>query len=127
MKTVEGLYYSNDHEWVKVEGDKALIGITDHAQHSLGEIVYVELPDVDDEFEREDSFGVVESVKTASDILMPLSGTIIEVNEKLEDSPELVNEDAFESWFIKIDIKDKSELDDLMDKEAYEKFCNEEE
>ncbi|NBI06744.1 glycine cleavage system protein GcvH [Senegalia massiliensis] len=127
MKTVEGLYYSSDHEWVKVEGNKALIGITDHAQHNLGEIVYVELPEVDDELEKEESFGVVESVKTASDIYMPVSGTVIEVNEELEDSPELVNEDAFGSWFIKVEMADNAKLDDLMDKEDYEKFCAEEE
>jgi glycine cleavage system H protein len=127
MKTVEGLYYSSDHEWVKVEGNKALIGITDHAQHNLGEIVYVELPEVDDELEKEESFGVVESVKTASDIYMPVSGTVIEVNEELEDSPELVNEDAFGSWFIKVEMADNTKLDDLMDKEDYEKFCAEEE
>ncbi|WP_130807230.1 glycine cleavage system protein GcvH [Senegalia massiliensis] len=127
MKTVEGLYYSSDHEWVKVEGNEALIGITDHAQHNLGEIVYVELPEVDDELEKEESFGVVESVKTASDTYMPVSGTVIEVNEELEDSPELVNEDAFGSWFIKVEMSDNTELDDLMDKEAYEKFCAEEE
>jgi len=127
MKTLEGLYYSSDHEWVKVEGNEALIGITDHAQHNLGEIVYVELPEVDDELEKEESFGVVESVKTASDTYMPVSGTVIEVNEELEDSPELVNEDAFGSWFIKVEMSDNTELDDLMDKEAYEKFCAEEE
>ncbi|MGO1368301.1 MAG: glycine cleavage system protein GcvH [Senegalia sp. (in: firmicutes)] len=127
MKIVEGLYYSTDHEWVKVEGENALIGITDHAQHNLGEIVYVELPEEDDDFEKEESFGVVESVKTASDILAPVSGTVVEINEKLEDSPELVNEDAFESWFIKIKLNDKSELDELMDSKAYEKFCAEEE
>lgn len=127
MKIVKEFYYSEDHEWVKVEEGMAFIGLTDHAQSKLGEIVYVELPEVDDQLGKGDSFGVVESVKTASDCYMPISGDIIEINEKLEDSPEFVNEDPFNNWLIKVEIKDKSEIDDLMNAESYEKFCDEEE
>lgn len=127
MEIVKEFYYSEDHEWVKVEEGMAFIGLTDHAQSKLGEIVYVELPEVDDQLDKGDSFGVVESVKTASDCYMPISGEIIEINEKLEDSPEFVNEDPFNNWLIKVEIKDKSEIDDLMNAESYEKFCDEEE
>lgn len=127
MKTVEGLLYSNDHEWVKVEGNKAYIGITDYAQHALGEIVYIELPEVDDEFEKGDVFGVVESVKAASDSYLPVSGKVVEVNEALEDSPELVNEDAFANWILQVELSDESELDGLMSAEEYKEFCDKEE
>ncbi|WFD08909.1 glycine cleavage system protein GcvH [Tepidibacter hydrothermalis] len=126
MKIVEGIYYSKDHEWIKVEGDKACIGITDYAQHALGEIVYVEMPEVDDELDSGDAFSVIESVKAASDAYMPLSGTVIEINEELEDSPELLNSSPYESWILKVKISDLSELDSLMNHEDYKAFCESE-
>ncbi len=123
MKIVEGLYYSKDHEWVKVEGEKAYIGITDYAQHALGEIVYVEMPEVDDEIGAGDAFGVIESVKAASDSFLPISGKVVEINEELEDSPELLNEKPFESWILAVEMSEKSELEGLMDSKEYEEFC----
>jgi glycine cleavage system H protein len=127
MATVkEGLYYSESHEYVKVEGNIGYIGITDYAQHALGNVVYVDLPDVDDEVTAGEEFGAVESVKAASDIISPVSGTIIEVNEALDDEPELLNKDAFGNWIIKVELSDKSELDGLMDAKAYEAFCENE-
>jgi glycine cleavage system H protein len=126
MKVLKNLFYSNDHEWVKVKGDKAYIGITDFAQHSLGSIVYVELPEVDEEFSAGDIFGTVESVKAASDMYIPIDGTVVEVNEALVDDPTLVNEDAFENWMIVVEMSDKSQLDDLLSAEAYEEFCSKE-
>ncbi|SCG81635.1 Glycine cleavage system H protein [Proteiniborus sp. DW1] len=127
MKIVEGLLYSNDHEWIKVEGNEATIGITDFAQHKLGEIVYVELPQVDDELSKGDVFSVVESVKAASDSYLPVSGKIIEVNEDLEGEPGLLNEDPYANWIAKIELSNESELEELMDAEAYEDFCSKEE
>jgi glycine cleavage system H protein len=126
MKVLEGLLYSNDHEWIKVEGNEAYIGITDHAQHQLGEIVYVELPQVDDELNAGDVFGVIESVKAASDSYLPISGKVVGVNEALDDSPQLINEDPYANWVVKIEIADKSELENLMDAKAYEDFCSKE-
>ena len=120
---IEGLYYSESHEYVKVEGNIGYIGITDYAQHALGNVVYVDLPDVDDEVTAGEEFGAVESVKAASDIISPVSGTIIEVNEALDDEPELLNKDAFGNWIIKVELSDKSELDSLMGAKAYEAFC----
>jgi len=122
-KVIEGLYYSESHEYVRVEGDMAYIGITDYAQHALGNVVYVDLPEVDDEVSAGEEFGAVESVKAASDIIAPISGTIVEVNDALDDQPELLNQDAFENWIIKVEMSDKSELDALMDAKAYEAFC----
>ena len=122
-KVIEGLYYSESHEYVKVEGDFGFIGITDYAQHALGNVVYVDMPDVDDEVTAGEEFGAVESVKAASDLYSPVSGTVVEVNEALEDTPELINKDAFENWIIKVELSDKSELDGLMDAKAYEAFC----
>ena len=122
-KVIEGLYYSESHEFVKVESDVAYIGITDYAQHALGNVVYVDLPEVDDEVTAGEEFGAVESVKAASDIIAPVSGTIVEVNEALDDQPELLNQDAYENWIIKVELSDKSELDALMDAAAYEEFC----
>ena len=122
-KVIEGLYYSESHEYVRVEGDFGFIGITDYAQNALGNVVYVDLPDVDDEFEAGEEFGAVESVKAASDLYSPVSGTVVEVNEALEDQPELINQDAFENWIIKVELSDKSELDGLMDAKAYAAFC----
>jgi glycine cleavage system H protein len=126
MKVIDGYYYTKNHEWVKVENEEALIGVSDYAQHAMGQIVYVELPEIDDEFQQEDSFSVVESVKAASDIYIPISGRVIEVNEALEDEPELVNEDPYENYICKIKISDKSELDNLMDANEYTAFCEEE-
>ena len=125
-KVIEGLYYSESHEYVKVEGDFAYVGITDYAQHALGNVVYVDMPEVDDEVEADEDFGAVESVKAASDLISPISGTVVEVNEALEDKPELLNEDAFENWIMKVQMSDKSELDALMDAAAYEELCSKE-
>ena len=122
-KVLEGLYYSESHEYVRVEGDYGFIGITDYAQSALGNVVYVDMPEVDDEVTAGEEFGAVESVKSASDLMSPVSGTVVEVNEALEDQPELVNEDAYENWIIKVELSDKAELDALMDAAAYEAFC----
>lgn len=122
-KTIEGLYYSESHEWVKVDGNVAVIGITDYAQHALGDLSYVDMPEVDDEIETGEEFGAVESVKAASDLYSPVSGTVIEINEALEDAPELLNEDAFENWIIKVEMSNPSELEALMDAAAYEQMC----
>lgn len=122
-KVIEGLYYSESHEYVKVEGNYGFIGITDYAQHALGNVVYVDLPEVDELVTAGEEFGAVESVKAASDLNAPVSGTIIEVNDALEDKPELVNEDPYGNWIIKVELSDKSELDALMDAEAYAEFC----
>ena len=124
-KVIEGLYYSESHEWVKVEGAYGYIGITDYAQHALGNIVYVDMPDVDDEVEKEAEFGAVESVKAASDLISPVSGNVVEVNEALEDQPELLNQDAYANWIIKVELSDPAELDSLMDAKAYEAICKE--
>ncbi|MDD3705481.1 MAG: glycine cleavage system protein GcvH [Clostridiaceae bacterium] len=126
METKSGLFYSQDHEWVKVEGNKAYIGITDYAQHALGEIVYVELPTVGDELNAGDVFGVIESVKAASDSYIPVSGKVLEVNEALSDSPQLVNEDPYGSWIVVVEITDKADLDDLMNEQEYQEFCEKE-
>lgn len=127
MKLLENLKYSKDHEWVKVEGNKAYIGITDFAQHSLGDIVFVELPEVDSEFAEGEVFGVVESVKAASDIYMPISGKVVKANEDLVDSPELVNEDSYKNWMIVVEITNEEELNNLLDSKAYEELCGKEE
>ena len=120
MATVmEGLYYAESHEYVKVEGEFGYVGITDDAQHELGNVVYVDMPEVDDEVTAGEEFGAVESVKAASDLLSPVSGTVVEVNEELEDQPEKINEDAFGNWIIKVKLSDPSELDNLMDAQAY--------
>jgi len=122
-KVIEGLYYSESHEYVRVEGDFGFVGITDYAQHALGNVVYVDMPEVDDEVTAGEEFGAVESVKAASDLISPVSGTVVEVNEALEDEPELLNKDAFENWIIKVELTDKTELDKLMDAAAYEAIC----
>lgn len=122
-KTVEGLYYSESHEWVKVEGNVAIVGITDFAQHAMGDLSYVDMPEVDDELEAGEEFGAVESVKAASDLFSPVSGTVIEINEELEDAPELLNQDAFENWIMKVEMNNPSELEALMDAAAYEAMC----
>lgn len=120
---MEGLYYSESHEYVRVEGNVGFVGITDYAQNALGTVVYVDMPDVDDEVVAGEEFGAVESTKAASDLISPVSGTVIEVNEVLDDQPELINEDAFENWIIKVELSDKTDLDNLMDAAAYSKFC----
>jgi len=122
-KTVEGLYYSESHEWVKVEGNLAIVGITDFAQHAMGDLSYVDMPEVDDEVNAGDEFGAVESVKAASDLYSPVSGTVVEINEELEDAPELLNQDAFANWIMKVEMSDPSELENLMDSAAYEAMC----
>lgn len=121
-KVLEGLLYSESHEWVKVDGDIAVIGVSDFAQEEMGDITYVDLPDVDDEFEKGEEFGALESVKAASDLYCPVSGTVIEVNEALDDEPEKINEDAFGSWIIKVRMSDPGELEGLLDAAAYTKF-----
>ena len=124
-KIIDGLYYSESHEYVKLEGDFGFIGITDFAQHELGNVVYVDMPEVDDEVTAGEEFGAVESVKAASDLMSPVSGTVVEVNEALEDEPGLINKDAFENWIIKVELSDKSELDNLMDAAAYKDMIGE--
>jgi len=126
MKIVKELLYTKDHEWIKVEGDFAYIGITDYAQHALGNIVFVDLPEEDEEFAEGDEFAVIESVKAASDAYLPLSGTVAGINEDLDDEPGLLNEDAFGNFLVKIELSDKSQIDALMTPEQYEAFCNEE-
>ncbi|XP_022927060.1 glycine cleavage system H protein 2, mitochondrial-like [Cucurbita moschata] len=124
---VKDLKYATSHEWVKVEGDKATIGITDHAQDHLGDVVYVELPEVGTSVKQDSSFGAVESVKATSDINSPVSGKIVEVNDKLSSSPALVNSSPYENgWIIKVEVSDSNELKNLMDSEQYSKFCEEE-
>ena len=118
-KIVEGLLYSDSHEWVKVDGDVAIIGVTDYAQAEMGDITYVDLPEVDDEVSAGEDFGALESVKASSELYSPVSGTVIAVNEALEDAPELVNEDAFANWIIKVQMSDTAELESLMDAAAY--------
>ena len=122
-KVIEGLYYSETHEYVRVEDNYGYIGITDYAQNALGNVVYVDMPEEDDEVAAGEEFGAVESVKAASDLISPVSGTVVEVNEKLEDAPELINTDAIENWIIKVELSDKSELDAIMDAKTYATFC----
>ncbi|WP_029037632.1 glycine cleavage system protein GcvH [Salinimicrobium xinjiangense] len=123
MKIPKDLKYTNDHEWVKIEGDVATVGITDFAQGELGDIVYVEVETVDETLEREEVFGTVEAVKTVSDLFSPLSGEIIEFNESLEDEPEKVNSDPYgEGWMVKIRFSDASQVDDLLSAEDYSKI-----
>jgi len=118
-KILEGLKYSESHEWVKVEGNIAVIGVSDFAQAEMGDITYVDMPDVDDAVEAGEEFGALESVKASSELISPVSGTVVEVNEALEDAPEMVNEDAYGAWIIKVEMADASELDVLMDAAAY--------
>ena len=122
-KVIEGLYYSESHEFVRVEGDYGFVGITDYAQNALGTVVYVDMPDVDGEVEAGEEFGAVESTKAASDLISPVSGKVVEVNEALDDTPELINQDAFANWIIKVELSDKGDLDNLMDAKAYTEFC----
>ena len=124
-KVLEGLKYAESHEWVKVEGDIAVIGISDFAQHSMGDLSYVDMPSVGDDVAAGEEFGAVESVKAASDLISPVSGTVIEVNEALEDEPELLNEDPYANWIIKVQMSEPGEVDSLLDAAAYEKLCKE--
>ena len=124
-KVLNDRKYADSHEWVKVDGDIATIGISDYAQHALGNIVYVDMPEEGDEVSQGEDFGAVESVKAASDLISPVSGEVVEVNEELVDKPELINEDAFQNWIIKVKLSDPSELDKLMDAEAYKKITEE--
>lgn len=121
-KVLEGLRYSDDHEWVKVEGNIAVIGISDFAQHELGDITYADLPEVDDEVVAGEEFGALESVKASSELMSPVSGRVIEVNAELDDAPEKINEDAYEAWIIKVEMTDPAEVDALMDAAAYQEF-----
>jgi glycine cleavage system H protein len=123
MKLEPGYKYSREHEWVRAEGDEAVIGITDHAQDQLSDVVYVELPEVGDTFTQGDILATVESVKAASDVYAPVGGEVLQINEVLEDSPELVNRDPYgEAWFVRMTLSDPTELDGLMDAEAYKAY-----
>ncbi|QAT60522.1 glycine cleavage system protein GcvH [Acidilutibacter cellobiosedens] len=126
MKVLKDLLYTKDHEWVKAQGNEAYIGITDYAQHALGDIVFVDLPEIGQEFEAGDNFSAVESVKAASDIYIPISGKILNINEALSDDPALINQDPYENWLVLIEIKDESQLNDLMNSEEYEIHCKKE-
>lgn len=127
MNIDKDLFYSREHEWVRVEENIAVIGISDFAQDSLGDIVFIELPEVDDEFGQDEIFGVVESVKAASDLYIPVSGRVTAINEEIMDDPALVNEDAYENWFIKVEMEDEEELKTLLSPQEYEDHLNEEE
>ncbi|MFN2184338.1 MAG: glycine cleavage system protein GcvH [Anaerolineae bacterium] len=123
MKVDSSCKYDEEHEWIRVEGDEGVIGISDYAQDQLSDVVYVELPEVGDTFERGDILAVVESVKAASDVYMPVTGEVLEINDALEDAPELVNQDPYgEAWFVRVSIQDPTELDELMDAKAYKAF-----
>lgn len=124
-KILENLRYSDSHEWVSLDGLVATVGITDYAQHALGNIVYVDMPEVGDEVTAGDDFGAVESVKAASDLISPVSGEVIEINEALEDAPELLNEDAYANWIMKVKMDDPGKFNDLLDAAAYAKICEE--
>jgi glycine cleavage system H protein len=125
MKVIEGLYYTEDHEWLKVEGDTAFVGVTDFAQHKLGGIVYVELPEAGESFAKGEVFGVVESVKVAADLMLPVSGAVIEKNDAVEEAPESVNDDAYAAWLVKIKLSDPSETEGLMDAATYAELTKE--
>lgn len=121
---IENYYYTKEHEWISVDGNVATIGITDFAQSSLGDIVFVELPDADEEINAESSFGVVESIKSVSDLYAPVTGKVIEKNSDVEDSPESLNDNAFDAWLIKVEMSDTSELEALMSSTDYKEYCN---
>ena len=124
-KIINGLKYSETHEWVKIEGDIAIIGVTDYAQKEMGDITYVDMPDAGEVVEKEEEFGALESVKASSDLFSPVSGTVLERNDALEDAPELVNEDPYGNWIIKVQLRDPAELDELMDAEGYRDMIGE--
>ena len=123
MNTPQDLHYTKDHEWIRVEGEEAYVGVTDFAQGELGDIVYVEVETVGEEVTQGEVFGTVEAVKTVSDLFMPITGTVLELNEALESEPELVNDDPYEKgWMIKISISDTSQLEELLNAEAYQEL-----
>lgn len=124
-KILDDLRYADSHEWVKMDGDIATVGITDYAQHALGDIVYVDMPEVGDEVVKGEEFGAVESVKAASDLISPISGEVVEINEDLDDEPALLNKDPYTNWIMKVKISDASEIEDLLDAAAYAKICEE--
>ena len=120
MSLPQDLKYTKEHEWIKIDGENVTIGITDHAQGELGDIIFIEFPDVDQKIEKDDPFGTIEAVKTVADLFAPVSGTVTEINESLEDSPETVNEDAFgEGWIVKVSVSDAGELDELLTVDQY--------
>lgn len=125
-KVLEGLYYAESHEYVKIEGEYGYVGITDYAQEQLGNVVYVDMPEVDDEVAAGEEFGAVESVKAASDLYSPVSGVVVEINEELDANPGAINEDAYANWIIKVKLSDLSEVESLMDATAYEKLIENE-
>ena len=125
MTIKENLRYAESHEWVSLDGEIATVGITDYAQHALGDIVYVDMPEVGDEVTAGEEFGAVESVKAASDLYSPVSGEVVEINEALEDEPGLINQDAFANWIMKVKVSDPSEVEGLLDADAYAKICEE--
>lgn len=122
-KIIEGLLYSESHEWVKVDGNVAIIGVSDFAQSEMGDITYVDMPDEDDEITKGEDFGALESVKASSELYAPVSGKVIACNEALEDAPELINEDAYAAWIIKVEMSDTAELETLLSAAAYEKIA----
>ncbi|MBO5262784.1 MAG: glycine cleavage system protein GcvH [Bacteroidaceae bacterium] len=122
---IEGLFYAESHEYVKIDGEYGYVGITDYAQHELGNVVYVDMPDEGDEVEAGEDFGAVESVKAASDLISPVTGEVVEVNSALADSPELINSDPYANWIIKVKLSDPSEVENLMTAEAYKSHINE--
>ena len=124
-KIIEGLKYSETHEWVKVEGNVAIVGVSDYAQKEMGDITYVDMPDVDDEVSKDEEFGALESVKASSDLVSPVSGVVVEKNEALEDAPELIKQDPYGNWIIKVEMSDASELDALLDAAGYAKLIGE--
>ena len=124
-KIIEGLKYSETHEWVKVEGNVTIVGVSDFAQKEMGDITYVDMPDVDDEVSKDEEFGALESVKASSDLVSPVSGVVVEKNEALEDAPELINQDPYGNWIIKVEMSDASELDALLDAAGYAKLIGE--
>ena len=123
---MDGLYYSESHEWVRVDGNYGFIGISDYAQNALGNVVYVDMPEVGDDVEAGTEFGAVESVKAASDLIAPVTGVVVAINDALADEPELLNQDAYGNWIIKVELSDTAELGHLMDAKQYEAFTNKE-
>lgn len=120
MNIPENLFYTEDHEWVKTDGDFVIVGITDYAQKELGDIVFVEVETLDEELDKGEPFGTIEAVKTVSDLFMPVTGTVVEFNENLESDPEVINKDPYgEGWIVKIKVEDKSQIDELLDHTAY--------
>ncbi len=120
MKVIPTLKYTDKHEWVRIDGQFAYIGITDYAQGQLGEILFVEMPEVGDKLSKDEEYGVVESSKVASDLIAPLSGEVVEINEKLDDEPEYINEDPYDAWIVKIKVADEDELENLLNSYSYE-------